>query len=124
MGWVVFGVWVVVATAVASWIGFSVKGRPLTGFLLGIFLGWLGVAIISLLPRTAEKKVEKAMSERAIREEAERRYVRGPQGYQSWSGPPAPQPQGPVQPWASAETQQFPAAPSPPPYPQQPTVIP
>ena len=84
MGWAVFIVWVVVATAVASYIGFSVKGRPLTGFLLGIFLGWLGVIIIALLPKTAEKKVQYRVRDAAIDAEAQRRQL----GYEPWTGPP------------------------------------
>ena len=69
MGYVIFMLWVAAAAAVGAWIGYSVKGRPLTGFLLGVFLGWLGVLILLFLPRTAEKKVQREMRSQAIREE-------------------------------------------------------
>ena len=46
-----------VPAGVGAWLG-SLKGRPLTGFLLGIFLTWPGVLISALLPRTAEKEAE------------------------------------------------------------------
>lgn len=83
MGWVVFFIWCVLATVTATLIGFNVKGRPLTGFLLGIFLGWVGVLVIALLPKTAEKKVQYAMRDRAIALEAERRRA----GAEPWTAP-------------------------------------
>lgn len=82
MGWVVLIVWLVIPAALGSWIGFSVKGRPLTGFLLGIFLGWIGVAILALLPKTAEKKVQYQIRDAAITTEAQRRQM----GYEPWTG--------------------------------------
>ena len=85
MGWVVLIVWLVIPTAVGSWIGFSVKGRPLTGFLLGIFLGWIGVGILALLPKTAEKQVQYRLRDDAITSEAQRRK----RGYEPWTGGPA-----------------------------------
>lgn len=78
MGWAVFIIWVVVATAVASYIGWKVKGRPLTGFLLGIFLGWVGVLITALLPLTDEKRVERKMMADVIAYEAQRRLAGAP----------------------------------------------
>lgn len=83
MGWVVFFIWVVIATAVASWIGYSVKGRSLTGFLLGIFLGWVGVLIIAVLPPTAEKKVQRGVRDTAIADEIARRRA----GAEPWTAP-------------------------------------
>jgi hypothetical protein len=91
MGWVIVAFWVA-ATAVASWIGWSVKGRPLTGFLLGIFLGWLGVIITAFLPLTAEKRVQRQVRDTGVAEEAARRRA----GLEPWSRdvppPAAPQP--------------------------------
>jgi uncharacterized membrane protein YeaQ/YmgE (transglycosylase-associated protein family) len=82
MGWAVFTIWCVLATVVATWAGFSVKGRPLTGFLLGIVLGWIGVVILALLPPTAEKQVQRRMREAAIADEARRRQL----GHEPWTG--------------------------------------
>jgi hypothetical protein len=108
MGWVVFSIWVFVAAGVGAWIGYSVKGRPLTGFLLGIFLGWIGVLIIALVPPTAEKKVQRRLRDDAIENEVQRRK----QGAEPWTvGPPH---------WTDDTTQQFPVSPYPP---QGPVVI-
>ena len=86
MGWVVFIIWVVIAPAVASWIGYRVKGRSLTGFLLGIFLGWLGVLIIALLPPTAEMRVRRGVRDEVIAEEVTRRRM----GADPWTAPGPP----------------------------------
>jgi uncharacterized membrane protein YeaQ/YmgE (transglycosylase-associated protein family) len=110
MGWTVFIVWCVIATAVATWIGFSVKGRPLTGFLLGILLGWIGVLVTALLPPTAEKRVQRRLRDDAISFEAQRRQM----GHQPWTGELPAQ-----RTWDTDVTQQFPAQAYPPPYPQQ-----
>ena len=94
MGWALFIIWVVVATGTASWIGYKVKGRTLTGFLLGIFLGWIGVLITALLPPTAEKRVQRSMRDTAVAEEAARRQA----GYQPWAREPT------APPWAASGT--------------------
>ena len=86
MGYVVFFIWCVLATATASWIGWKVKGRPLTGFLLGIVLGWIGVLIIALLPPTAEKRVQRRLRDGAVELEAQRRRA----GLEPWTAPREP----------------------------------
>lgn len=83
MGWVFAIIWVAIPAAVGPWIGYSRKGRPLTGFLLGIFLGWLGVLITALLPPTAEKRVLLGMQDTAIAEEIMRRRA----GAEPWTAP-------------------------------------
>lgn len=88
MGAAIFIVWVVLAAAAASWVGWKVKGRPLTGFLLGVLLGWLGVLIIALVPPAPEMRVQRELQRRAIEDEASRRA----RGAEPWSGqdPPGP----------------------------------
>jgi hypothetical protein len=81
MGWAIIIIWVAAAAAAASWIGWKVKGRPLTGFLLGIFLGWIGVLVTALLPLTAEKRVQRRLRDEAVALEVQRRK----QGRQPWS---------------------------------------
>jgi uncharacterized membrane protein YeaQ/YmgE (transglycosylase-associated protein family) len=81
MGWAIFIIWCVLATVVASWIGYSVKGRPLTGFLLGIALGWVGVLVIALVPPTAEKRVQRRLRDDAVTLEVQRRKM----GAEPWS---------------------------------------
>lgn len=65
----VFLIWTVTAVIVAVLIG-SRKGRPLTSFLLGIFLGWIGVIIIALVPPTREKLVQRERERLEIEREA------------------------------------------------------
>lgn len=81
MAWVVFFIWCVAATAAGSWIGWRVKGRPLTGFLLGIVGGWLGVLVMLLLPPTAEMRVRRRLRDEAIEAEVVRRRA----GAEPWS---------------------------------------
>jgi uncharacterized membrane protein YeaQ/YmgE (transglycosylase-associated protein family) len=81
MGWAIIIIWVAIPAAVGPWIGLRVKGRPLTGFLLGIFLGWIGVLITALLPPTAEMRVRNRIRDAGVAEEADRRRA----GAEPWS---------------------------------------
>jgi len=47
------------------------KGRPGTGFLLGLFLGWIGVAIIALTPATHDMQVQRERHRLQIQREAQ-----------------------------------------------------
>ena len=62
-------VWEVGAVAVASIIG-SRRGRPWTGFLLGLILGWIGVIVIALITPTHAKRVERERERLQIEREA------------------------------------------------------
>jgi hypothetical protein len=62
-------VWVVAAIFVAGAIG-NRKGRPGTGFLLGLFLGWIGVVIIACIPPTREMLVLRERERLQIQREA------------------------------------------------------
>lgn len=76
MGYTIFFLfWMVAATGCSAYIGWKVKGRPVAGFLLGIFLGWLGVGITALLPRTMSKKVEKEAERQRIYLAAQQRAM-------------------------------------------------
>lgn len=91
MGWFIFFLWCVAAAATGAWVGWKVKGRPLTGFVLGVFLGWVGVGITALLPPTAEMRVQRRLRDDAINAEARRRQM----GHQPWGYPDPP-------PWAGS----------------------
>jgi hypothetical protein len=65
-----FLVWAVTGAVIATAIGNWRKGRPLTGFLLGLFLGWIGVIIIALMPPTREKRVQRERERLEIEREA------------------------------------------------------
>ena len=80
MGWILFIFWMASA-GTGAWIGHRFKGRPLTGFALGVFLGWIGVAITALLPRSAEMRVQRRMASVAIDREAHARL----RGEQPWT---------------------------------------
>jgi len=62
-------IWVVAAIFVAGAIG-NRKGRPGTGFLLGLFLGWIGVIIIACIPPTREMLVQRERERQQIQREA------------------------------------------------------
>ena len=74
--------WFVAATACGSWVGHSMKGRPLTGFLLGLVFGWVGVGVTLLLPPTIEKRVQRKMRDDRVLMEATRREA----GHVPWTG--------------------------------------
>ena len=62
-------VWVIGAIFAAGTIG-NHKGRPGTGFLLGLFLGWIGVVIIALIPPTHDMLVQRERERLQIQREA------------------------------------------------------
>ena len=66
---VILLVWVVGAIFAAGTIG-NRKGRPGTGFLLGLFLGWIGVVIIAVTPPTREMLVLQERERQQIQREA------------------------------------------------------
>ena len=86
MEWVLFIVWVCIPMGAGSWIGWKVKGRPLTGFLLGTFLGWIGVIIIACVPPAAEMRVQNRLRDDAVEREVRRRRA----GMDPWTGDPPP----------------------------------
>lgn len=81
MGWAIVIIWVAIPAVAGTWIGLRAKGRPLTGFLLGIFLGWIGVLVTALLPPTAEMRVRNRIRDTGVAEEADRRRA----GLEPWS---------------------------------------
>jgi MFS family permease len=66
---VILLVWVVGAIFAAGAIG-NRKGRSGTGFLLGLFLGWIGVIIIAFIPPTREMLVLRERERQQIQREA------------------------------------------------------
>ena len=62
-------VWVVAAIFAAGAIG-NRKGRPGAGFLLGLFLGWIGVIIIALIPPTRDMLIQRERERQQIQREA------------------------------------------------------
>lgn len=62
-------VWVVGAIFAAGAIG-NRKGRPGTGFLLGLFLGWIGVIIIAVTPPTRDMLILRERERQQIQREA------------------------------------------------------
>jgi predicted membrane channel-forming protein YqfA (hemolysin III family) len=62
-------IWVVAATVVATIIG-NRKGRPWTGFILGLLLGWIGVIIIAVTPPTYAMRVQRERERQRIQREA------------------------------------------------------
>jgi MFS family permease len=67
---VILLIWVVGAIFAAGAIG-NRKGRPGTGFLLGLFLGWIGVIIIALTPATHDMQVQIERHRLRIQREAQ-----------------------------------------------------
>jgi hypothetical protein len=66
---VVLLAWVLAAMFAASAIG-NRKGRPAAGFLLGLFLGWVGVIIIAVTPPTRDVLVRRERERQQIQREA------------------------------------------------------
>jgi MFS family permease len=66
---VILLVWVVGAIFAAGTIG-NRRGRPGTGFLLGLFLGWIGVIIIAFIPPTRDVQVQRERERLQIQREA------------------------------------------------------
>ena len=62
-------IWVVAAAVTSTIIG-SRKGRPWTGFLLGLLLGWIGVIIIAVTSSTRAERVERERERLQIQREA------------------------------------------------------
>lgn len=55
---------------IAATIAGSRKGRPWTGFLLGLFLGWIGVVVIAVTPPTRARLVQRERERLQIEREA------------------------------------------------------
>lgn len=66
---VILLIWVVGAIFAAGAIG-NRRGRPGTGFLLGLFLGWIGVIVIACIPPTREMLVLRERERLQIQREA------------------------------------------------------
>jgi hypothetical protein len=66
---IVLACWVIAALAVSFSIG-KRKGRPWTGFLLGLLLGWIGVVIIAVVPPTHGMRVQRERERLEIQREA------------------------------------------------------
>lgn len=49
------------------------KGRTFDGFILSAILSWLGVLITAFLPLSYEERVRRAVRDRMVDDEAERR---------------------------------------------------
>ncbi len=64
-------IWVA-GVIVGALVGGS-KGRAWTGAALGLVLGWLGVVIVALMPKTAERQIAEERQRRAVEREARRR---------------------------------------------------
>ena len=64
-------IWVLGAIIAAILTGRR-KGRPWTGFVLGLILGWVGVAVIACIPRTHEMRVRRERERQQIQREAAR----------------------------------------------------
>jgi hypothetical protein len=47
------------------------KGRPWTGFVLGLLLGWIGVAVIAVTPPTYAMRVQRERERLRIQREAQ-----------------------------------------------------
>jgi uncharacterized membrane protein YeaQ/YmgE (transglycosylase-associated protein family) len=63
-------IWALGGIVAATLIGRR-KGRPGTGFLLGLFLGWIGAAIIALTPPTRDMQVQRERRRLQIQREAQ-----------------------------------------------------
>ena len=63
-------IYAVTAIFAAASIG-NRKGLPLAGFLLGFFLGWIGVAIIALMSPTHDALVRRERNRLQIQREAQ-----------------------------------------------------
>lgn len=66
---VVLLVWVLAAMFAGDAIGRR-KGRRTAGFLLGLLLGWIGVAIIALTPPTRDMLIRRERERQQIQREA------------------------------------------------------
>jgi len=47
------------------------KGRPWTGFILGLLLGWIGVVVIAVTPPTHAMRVQRERERLQIQREAQ-----------------------------------------------------
>ena len=62
-------IWAATGAIVGELIG-ARKGRPWTGVVLGVLLGWIGVIIIAVTPPTREKLVQRERERLEIQREA------------------------------------------------------
>ena len=64
----------VVPIGVAGMVGGN-KGRRGLGYLLGLFLGWIGVVIIAFMPITHEKLVQRERERLEVERQARSRSL-------------------------------------------------
>lgn len=62
-------IWALGGTVAATVVGRR-KGRPWTGFTLGLLLGWIGVIIIAVTPPTHAMRVQRERERQRIQREA------------------------------------------------------
>lgn len=55
---------------IAATIAGRRKGRPWTGFVLGLLLGWIGVIVIAVTPPTHAMRVQRERERQRIQREA------------------------------------------------------
>ncbi len=60
----------IIAVIVAARIGSRLKGRPNLGIILGLFLSWIGVIIIAVMPPTHDMRVLREEERLQIQREA------------------------------------------------------
>lgn len=70
----IFVIWALTGMIVATIIG-GRKGRRGAGFILGLFLGWIGVIIIAVMPPTHDMLVVREEERLEVQREARSREI-------------------------------------------------
>ena len=73
-----FVITVAVLCGIAGWGIGNRKGHPIWGLALGLFLSFIGIIIIVLVPTTEEKRIRNAETRLRIENEARRRTGQDP----------------------------------------------